>query len=269
MHILIFGLGYTSARLADHLRGPGWTITVTRRTAGAGALAFDDPAVATAMASATHILSSVPPAADGSDPVVVRYGAAIAAAPAGWIGYLSSTGVYGDTQGAWVDETAPVGNGRRSARVAADLAWQALHPAVRVFRLPGIYGPDRSAIDRVLAGAAHRIDAPGHLFGRIHVDDIVQAIVASFTRGAPGIYNVADRLPATGNAVTEYACDLLGRPYPPLEPLDTPRLSAVARGFYAENRRIAATKITRDLGVALRYPDYRCGLDACLQETLR
>ena len=152
------------------------------------------------------------------------------------------------------------------ARVAADLAWQTLHPAVRVFRLPGIYGPGRSALDRVLAGNAHRIDAPGHLFSRIHVDDIVQAVVASFNRGAPGVYNIADRLPATGNAVTEFACDLLRRPYPPIEPLDTPRLSPMARGFYAENRRIAATKMVRDLGVRLRYADYMQGLRGCLKD---
>jgi nucleoside-diphosphate-sugar epimerase len=232
-------------------------------------LTLASPELAAAIAGATHILSSVPPTADGGDPVLVAHAAALAAAPAQWLGYLSSTGVYGNTDGAWVDESAAVGNGRRGARVAADLAWQALHPAVRVFRLPGIYGPGRSALDRVANGTAHRIDAPGHLFSRIHVDDIVQAVLASMARGAPGIYNIADTLPATGNAVTEFACDLLGLPYPPLEPLDTPRLSQMARGFYAENRRVAATKMTRDLGVRLRYADYVAGLRACLRELQR
>jgi nucleoside-diphosphate-sugar epimerase len=268
MHLLVLGLGYTASRIAAAATAHGGTVTAVRSRAERGVLTLASPELPGAIASATHILSSVPPAADGSDPVLVAVGAMVAAAPARWLGYLSSTGVYGNTDGAWVDETAPVGNGRRSARVAADLAWQALHPAMRVFRLPGIYGPGRSAIDRVLSGSAHRIDAPGHLFSRIHVDDIVAVVTASFARGEPGIYNLADRMPATGNAVIEYACDLLGSPWPPLDPLDSPRLSPMARGFYAENRRIAAAKISRDLDVELRYPDYKCGLQACLRETI-
>lgn len=264
-HLLIFGLGYTSGRLASQLSGAGWRITATRRSAVKGCVAHGDRlAVAAALATATHILSSVPPDSTGADPVLTDYGADIAAAPARWRGYLSSTGVYGDTGGAWVDESAAIGHGRRSARAAADLAWQQLRPDSYVFRLPGIYGPGRSAIDRVRAGDAHRIDAPGHLFSRIHVDDIVRCITASFTRGRAGVYNLADATPATGAQVIEYACDLLGQPYPPLEPVDTPRLSAMARGFYTENRRIAASKLNRELAVVLHYPDFRHGLRACL-----
>lgn len=262
-HLLIFGLGYTTARLANRLRNNGWQVTATRTAASVEALAFDDPAVTLALAAATHILSSVPPA-DDRDPVLVRYGSAIAAAPARWVGYLSSTGVYGDAQGAWVDESASVGGGRRSARVAADLAWAALRTDVRVFRLPGIYGPGRSALDRVRAGHATRIDAPGHMFSRIHVDDIGTALIAAMDRGGPGIYNLADSEPATGAAVTEYACDLLGQPYPPLEALDAAVLSPMARGFYAESRRVAAQRMVRELGVRLRYPDFRVGLRGCL-----
>ena len=266
MHLLVLGLGYTASRIAAAFTALGGSVTAVRSQAGAGVLTLASPELPAAIAGATHILSSVPPARDGGDPVLVAHAAALAAAPAQWLGYLSSTGVYGNTDGAWVDETAPVGNGRRTARVAADLAWQAMHPAVRVFRLPGIYGPGRSALDRVASGNAHRIDAPGHLFSRIHVDDIVQAVMASLTHGAPGVFNIADSLPATGNAVIEFACDLLRLPYPPIEPLDTPRLSQMARGFYAENRRIAATKMTRDLGVRLRYADYVQGLRGCLKD---
>lgn len=266
MHLLVLGLGYTAARIAAAFDG---RVTAVRSQPAAGILSLASPELPAAIASATHILSSIPPARDGSDPALAHHAAALAATPARWLGYLSSTGVYGNTDGAWVDESAALGNGRRTARVAADLSWQALHPAVRIFRLPGIYGPGRSALDRVLAGSANRIDAPGHLFSRIHVDDIVAAVIASQTRGARGIYNLADHHPATGNAVTEFACDLLGQPYPPLEPLDTPRLSPMARGFYGENRRIAATKMTRDLGVRLRYADYQSGLLACLKELQR
>ena len=262
--LLIFGLGYTASRLADAVRTRGGSVVGTRRRGGADALAFDDPQVIDEITRATHILSSVPPDDSGTDPVLLRYGTVLAASQPGWVGYLSSTGVYGDTGGAWVDESAAVGSGRRSARAAADTAWQGLTASVRVFRLPGIYGPGRSAIDRVRSGHANRIDAPGHVFSRIHVDDIVTGVLAAFERGAAGVYNLADSEPASGAAVTEYACDLLGVPYPPLEPLATAALSPMARGFYAENRRVAALKATRELGLRLRYPDYRAGLRACL-----
>ncbi len=263
INLLIFGLGYTATRLATAVRAGGGGVIACRRQAGPDALAFDDPAVGAGIIRATHVLSSVPPDGDGVDPVLQRYGALLAAADPRWLGYLSSTGVYGDTGGAWVDENAAVGTGRRSARTEADAMWQRLSGAARVFRLPGIYGPGRSALDRVRAGTATRIDAPGHLFSRIHVDDIVAAVLASFERGAAGVYNLADDEPAAGNVVIEYACDLLGVDWPPLQPLATAALSPMSRGFYAENRRVAALKMRRELGVRLRYPDYRSGLQAC------
>lgn len=180
-----------------------------------------------------------------------------------WVGYLSSTGVYGDTGGAWVDESAEIGGGRRSARVAADLRWQALRADMRVFRLPGIYGPGRSALDRVREGRAHRIDLPDQLFSRIHVDDIVSAILASF-EGPPGIYNIADDAPSSQNSVIECACQLLGVPPPPLLALEAARLSPQARAFYAENRRVANGKAKRLLGWRPAFPDYRAGLESLL-----
>lgn len=261
MRLLIFGLGYTASRLAARLRGDGWLVTGTGRTARPGVLKFDDPAVALELANASHILSSVPPDMAG-DPVLAHYGPLIAARSP-WVGYLSSTGVYGDTGGAWVDETAAIGTGRRSARSDADLAWQMMAGA-HLFRLPGIYGPGRSAIDRVRAGQAQRVDAPGHMFSRIHVDDIVEAVVAAMRRPSPGVYNVTDDQPASSATVIEAACDLLGAPYPPM--VKPEHLSPEARGFYSEQRRVANGKMKRDLGVRLRYPDHIHGLRACLEE---
>ena len=261
-HLLILGQGYSTSRLRAAMEALGWRVTGTGRSAREGVLAFDDPAIAAAIGAASHILSSVPPDED-VDPVLVRYGRLLAASAA-WLGYLSSTGVYGDTRGAWVDETAPIGGGRRGARAAADTAWQAL--GAHVFRLPGIYGPGRSALDRVRGVTAQRIDAPGHMFSRIHVDDICGAVAAAMTVPRPGVYNIADDEPAPGHDVTAFACRLLGVAPPPLVTLDKAKLSLQARAFYAENRRVANGKMTRDLGVRLRYPDYRSGLRACLPE---
>lgn len=257
-------MGYTATRLADRLRADGWLVTGTRRMSAGDAVAFDDEAgVLTALDNATHILSSVPPMGEGGDPVLQKYGAAIAASAVSWTGYLSSTGVYGDTGGAWVDESAPMGEGRRTARAQADLAWQALRNDVRVFRLPGIYGPGRSALERVTDGKAHRIDMPGQIFSRVHVDDIVDAVCATFD-GPAGVYNIADDAPASQNAVIEYACDLLQLEWPPLLSIEAAGLSPMARGFYAENRRVANGKAKRLLNWQPRYAHYRLGLGACI-----
>jgi nucleoside-diphosphate-sugar epimerase len=262
--MFVFGLGYTASHLAASLRADGWQVVATRREADAEAIAFDDAAAVRAeIAAASHILSSVPPAGD-TDPVLAAYGADIASAPAGWIGYLSSTGVYGDTGGAWVDESAPVGRGRRSARAAADLAWLGLRADVRVFRLPGIYGPGRSPLDRIRAGRVHRIDLPAQVFSRVHVDDILTGVTASFA-GPPGAYNLADDLPVSQNAVVEHGCALLGLDPPPLLPLDAAALSPQARAFYAENRRVANGRAKRLLGWRPAFPDYRTGLNALAQ----
>ena len=204
--------------------------------------------------------SSVPPGG-ASDPVLRRYGEAIANAKASWIGYLSSTGVYGDTRGAWVDETAPI-KGRRGNRNAADRAWLALSSKARIFRLPGIYGPARSAFERIAKGRAQRIDLPDQLFSRIHVDDIVGGIIASFT-GPAGVYNLADDYPCDQNQVIDYACRLMGVVPPALRALDEARLSPSARAFYSENRRVANGKAKRLLGWRLVFPTYVEGLSNC------
>lgn len=259
-HLLVFGPGYTARRIIALAKPRGGRITLVGRAA-----IEDRTTVTAAIANATHILSSVPPDGD-SDPVLDVYGEALACAPAEWIGYLSSTGVYGDTGGAWVDESAPVA-GRRSGRNAADEAWATIHPQARVFRLPGIYGPGRSALDRIAEGKAHRIDLPGQVFSRVHVDDIATGVIASMTKGPPGKYNLADDLPASQNDVIAYAAHLLGHPLPPLLPPDAAQLSPMARSFYAENRRVANGKAKRLLDWRPFYPTWREGLANCKSMT--
>lgn len=256
--MFIFGLGYTASRIAAVLQAQGWQVNAT---GSAGNIDFDDfDRVRMALDHSTHVLSSVPPeSVTGGDNVLMTYGSTIAAGPAVWRGYLSSTGVYGDTGGAWVDESAPIGGGRRSARAQADARWLAM--GAHVFRLPGIYGPGRSALDRVLAGRAHRIDLPGQVFSRVHVDDIVGGVLASLG-AAPAAWNLSDDLPCSQNAVIEAACHLLGRNPPELLSLEEAGLSPMARGFYAENRRVANGRAKRLLGWRLRYPTYREGLAA-------
>ena len=262
-HLLIFGLGYTAGRIAAAMSAQCWQV---RATGSAGDMPFADrAAVLAALDEATHVLSSVPPdRASGDDPVLDTYGAALMDKP---LFYLSSTGVYGDRAGAWVDEATPTvaqgGEGRRNARAEADLAW--LARGARVFRLPGIYGPGRSALDRVQEGKARRIDLPDQVFSRVHVDDIVSGVVAALVQDAPaGAYNLGDDWPCSGNEVTEHACRLLGLPLPPLESLEETNLSEMARGFYAENRRVANGKAKRVLGWSPRYPTYVVGLAALL-----
>jgi nucleoside-diphosphate-sugar epimerase len=257
-HLFIFGLGYSAKRVRAAAEAQGWTVSAT----GSGAeLAFDDDdGVRAALATASHVLSSVPPG-EASDPVLDRYGDALGHP---WLGYLSSTGVYGDTGGAWVDESAPVGGGRRSARSEADAAW--LGRDARVFRLPGIYGPGRSALDRVAEGRARRIDQPQQVFSRVHVDDIASGVVAGLAAPA-GAYNLADDLPASQNAVIEEACRLLGVELPPLQSLDEAGLSPQAQAFYAENRRVANGKARRVLGWRPAFPTYREGLRAIVRPT--
>jgi nucleoside-diphosphate-sugar epimerase len=256
--MFIFGLGYTASVIAQALEARGWEIV---STGSAGTLAFDDEGtVRLALADSDHVLSSVPPGnerrGEGLDPVLDRYGPALAGKP---LSYLSSTGVYGDTGGAWVDESAPVGTGRRTARAEADGAW--LARGARVYRLPGIYGPGRSVFERIASGRAHRIALPDQVFSRVHVADIASGVIAGLD-APPGAYNLADDLPCSQNTLVEEACRLLGVEPPPLLTLEEAQLSPMARGFYAENRRVANGKAKRVLGWKPAYPDYATGLRA-------
>jgi len=279
--LFCFGLGYSAAVLAERLRARGWSVAGTTRTpeaavalraAGVEAFLFDrgrplDDAAA-ALAGATHVLGSVPPDANG-DAVLDHHGRDIAAmGGSAWVGYLSTTGVYGDRDGGWVDEDStlePTGErGRR--RVAAERAWQGLAP-VHIFRLAGIYGPGRNAIATMLAGTAKRIDKPGQVFSRIHVADIATVLETSMARPHPRrIYNVCDDDPASPADVIAYASALLGRPPPPLIPFAEAELSDMGRGFYRDNKRVRNARIKADLGIRLAYPDYKTGLKALLAE---
>ncbi|OYX64650.1 MAG: NAD(P)-dependent oxidoreductase [Sphingomonadales bacterium 32-64-17] len=253
--LLVFGLGYSAKRIADLAVSAGFSVRATGRD---GDIAFGDAdAVLAALREADLVLSSIPPGDEG-DPVLARYAEALEGKR---LAYLSSTGVYGDTGGAWVDESAPIGTGRRTSRAEADSRWLAL--GARVFRLPGIYGPGRSAFERVASGKAHRIDLPGQVFSRVHVEDIAQGVMAGW-QAAPGAYNLADDLPTSQNLVIEEACRLMGCEPPPLVSLDEAGLSPMARGFYAENRRVANGKARRVLGFQPRYPTYREGLRSLL-----
>ena len=280
-HLLCFGLGYTALALARALIPQGWRLTGTCRDAahavearrlGLEIVIFDRdhpiPDIDLRLAGATHVLSSVPPDERG-DPVLEVHGAAIARAThLAWIGYLSTTGVYGDRQGDWVDESSaltPTGErGRR--RLAAETAWLALPQPAHLFRLAGIYGPGRSALDTVRSGKARRVVKPGQVFSRIHLEDIVQVLLASIARPNPGTaYNVCDDDAADPAAVITHACGLLNAT-PPLEvPFAEAQLSPMARSFYDDNKRVRNDRIKRELGVVLKYPDYRVGLQALLE----
>lgn len=257
--LLVFGPGYAASHIIRAVQAREFAV----ETIGRATIA-DDASVAAAIRRATHILSSVPPDGEG-DPVLDRHGPLIAASNARWIGYLSSSGVYGDTGGAWVDESAPVGTGRRTARAAADLAWQALHPAVRVFRLPGIYGPGRSTFDRLREGRARRIVAAGQVFSRIHVDDLAEGLAASIARPRAGAsYNLCDDEPAANSDVVAYAARLLGQEPPPEVDLADAKLAPAAMRFYAESKRVSNALAKAELGWRPAYPTYREGLAAIL-----
>jgi nucleoside-diphosphate-sugar epimerase len=289
VRLFCFGLGFTALTLARRLRAEGWEVAGTCRSAGKQArLAaegfashlFDrgrplDEAGLAALAAATHVLSSVPPDATG-DPVLDHHAAALARTRRRWVGYLSTTGVYGDRDGGRVDEeTPPVPSGERGRRrVAAERRWLALQSdgvPVHVFRLAGIYGPGRNVLETVRAGTAKRIDKPGHLFSRIHVEDIATVLAASIAKPHPGrIYNLCDDDPAPPAEVTEFACALLAVEPPPLVPFEVAArtMSPMALSFWDDDRRVSNRRIKQELGVSLRYPDYRAGL-AALAATMR
>jgi len=265
MRLHIFGLGYCGTVIGNAARGAGFVVSATTRHVHDG----------TALQAATHILSTVPPDASG-DPTLAEHASAIAsAAELRWIGYLSSTVVYGDRGGGWVDEdTPPAPTGERGdRRLVAEDAWShfADRHGVDIFRLAGIYGPGRSAFDGLRAGRARRIIKPGHAFGRIHRDDIVRAAMAAMVQNRTSglrIFNLTDDEPAEAAAVVEEAARLLGVPPPPGIEYDVAArsMSPMAHSFWAENRKVASCKTQAALGLTWRYPGYRQGLHAILAE---
>ncbi len=280
--LFCLGMGYSARKLAGLLGAEGWRVSGTCRTpdpSRPGLHAFDGsaplgPAGLDALRQATHLLMSIPPDGDGDmpDPVLRWHAGDLAALPGlRWIGYLSTTGVYGDRRGAWVTEESPClpVSARGRWRVAAEQAWLDLHRhhalPVHVFRLAGIYGPGRNALTAVRAGTARRIRKPGQVFGRIHVDDIVCVLRASADRPMPGrIYNVCDDEPAPPDRVILEACTLLAAPPPVVESFPVPGMSAMARSFYADSKRVSNRRVTTELGITLRWPNYRAGLRGLL-----
>lgn len=277
--LFIFGLGYSGLEIAKLARASDWTVagtcTTTDKADGLRADGFEvhlfdgvEPLAATAVGGASHILCTIAPGTTG-DPALATCAGLLRQAT--WLGYLSTTGVYGDHGGGWVDEDTPANPGqpRSIERLAAERAWRAMAreagASIDIFRLPGIYGPGRSPIDQVKAGTARRIDKPGQFFSRIHVEDIAGTVLKAMTQlHSSGIYNVADDLPTANADVVAFACELLGRPVPPAIPWEeaAPAMSAMARSFYAENRRVRNDRLKQDLGVTLRFPTYREGLRA-------
>ncbi len=277
--LLSFGHGYSARALARLLVPQGWTVIGTTRDAakssaiaaeGVQPVLWDSPEVDTALQGATHILSSAGPGPEG-DPVLARHAAAIrAAAPRlTWVGYLSTTGVYGDHAGGWVDEDTVLSpsTARGRARAKAEAAWQAIPDLpLHIFRLAGIYGPGRGPFEKVRRQTARRIVKDGQVFSRIHVDDIAQVLAASIARPRPGaVYNLCDDDPAPPEDVIEHAARLLGLPVPPAVPFEEAEMTPMARSFYAESKRVRNDLIKEELGVRLIHPDYRSGLRALLE----
>ncbi|MBT8408367.1 MAG: SDR family oxidoreductase [Alphaproteobacteria bacterium] len=282
--LLCIGHGYSAQAFGRLAQDRGWRVIGTTRSedkaqalaqAGVEPLVWPGQDIGAALGATSHLLTSVAPGEDG-DPVLAALGTEIeAAAPhLEWVGYLSTTGVYGDHGGDWVDETTPLApsTDRGRHRVAAEAAWHKLAERagfpLHIFRLAGIYGPGRGPFSKVKSGKARRIIKPGQVFSRIHVEDIGQVLMASALSPRGGaIYNVCDDDPAPPQDVIAYAADLLGVPRPPEVMFDAADMSPMARSFYAESKRVRNDRLKSDLGVRLRFPSYREGLAAVLDET--
>ncbi|SFD70095.1 SDR family oxidoreductase [Roseivivax sediminis] len=277
--LLALGYGFSARALSLRLIPEGWRILGTVRDPekaprleadGVEPVPWSAENIAAALGPATHLLMSAPPGEDGDPALAIAREAIEAKAPdLHWAGYLSTTGVYGDHHGAWVDETTPLlpTTPRGQARVEAEAAWGSIpHLPLHVFRLAGIYGPGRGPFEKLRRGRAQRIVKPGQVFSRIHVDDIAAVLAASIERPNPGaVYNVCDDDPAPPQDVLAYAAELLGLPVPPEVPFETAEMSEMARSFYSDNKRVANDRIKTELGVELAYPDYRSGLLTLLE----
>ena len=273
--LLSIGHGFSARALTPLLLAEGWTVIGTTRSSGKAERLAEEgvepilwPGPTLPLDRATHLLISVAPDESG-DPVLNEARDAIRSARhLKWVGYLSTTGVYGDHDGGWVDETAPLtpATRRGRARVAAEAEWQALRLPLHVFRLAGIYGPGRGPFEKVRNGTVRRIIKEGQVFSRIHVDDIAQVLLASIRRPDPGaVYNVCDDDPAPPQEVIAHAATLLGLPLPPAVKFEDADLTPMARSFYAESKKVRNDRIKTELGVRLLYPSYRDGLPALMK----
>jgi nucleoside-diphosphate-sugar epimerase len=282
LHLFVFGFGFAAAALAQRLRPQGWAVAASARTPqdaarlealGAEPVQADDPAaLAGQLAKAQALLVTAPPTPEGCPGLsALAQPMARAGAFPDWTGYLSTTGVYGDRRGGWVFETSRLAaqSVEGARRVRAERDWlemgRGMGLTVQVFRLPGIYGPGRSAFDRLREGRARRIASPGQVFSRIHVDDLAAGLAASIARPrAGGIYNLCDDEPCPNSEVIAHAARLLGLPVPPEVLLAQARLSPAAQRFYAESKRVSNALAKVELGWRPDYPSYREGLQAVL-----
>ena len=282
-HLFCFGLGFTGSALVKKLKTEGWKVSGTFREqllqndeGDVRSYYFDGQEASEALSNvvreATHILVTIPPQKDAGDVVLRHFHQTLGDSKPQWLGYLSATGVYGNRDGNWVDETSDLRPqfDHQRRRAEAEDQWLSLyrehHVPVHIFRLAGIYGPERNLLQRVRNGTARRIDQPGLVFNRIHVEDVVQVLCASIHHPKPGaVYNVSDDVPSSPAEAVAFACDLLQVEAPPLVTLDEAKLSTMGRGFYQTNKKVRNRKIKEELGVQLRYPDYQAGLRALLK----
>lgn len=272
--LLCIGYGFSARALAPVLQNLGWSITGTTRNPARVPEMLAEQVVPiiwpgddlyAALSNASHLLISAAPSTQG-DPFLGTID--LAAHKFSWVGYLSTTGVYGNHDGAWVDETAPLNptTKRGQYRVQAEAAWIATTLPVHIFRLAGIYGPGRGPFSKVRNGTARRIIKPGQMFSRIHADDIAQVLAASISQPRPGaIYNLCDDDPAPPQDVLAYAAQLLNMPLPPKVDFALAEMTAMARSFYAENKRVRNNLIKSELNIALKYPSYKDGLQSLLE----
>lgn len=277
--LLSFGHGYSAQGLSPVLNAKGWkTIGTSRSTdgfdgivaSGAEPVLWPETDMGEILDQATHLLVSIAPSEAG-DPVLNQLADEISARrdQFQWVGYLSTTGVYGDHQGGWVDETTSLTptTKRGQLRVAAEQAWQDMGLPLHIFRLAGIYGPERGPFLKLRNGTARRIIKKNQIFSRIHVDDIAQTLNVSLENPNPGsIYNVCDNLAAPPEEVIGYAAELLNMPIPKGEDFELADMTPMARSFYSESKKVSNAKIRQELGVVLKYPDYRSGLEALLRQ---
>jgi nucleoside-diphosphate-sugar epimerase len=278
-HLLCFGFGFSARAFVAQLGKRDWKVSATSRDAqgiaginaqGFYGLPFDS--TLQIAPDVTHLLISAPPGEKG-DPVLELFRAQLQQLSKNlkWVGYLSTTGVYGDRGGEWVDENSPLEptTARGQRRLEAELGWLKLYREyglpVHVFRLAGIYGPGRNQLLNVRDGSAKRIIKPGQIFSRIHVEDIAGVLAASIEKPNPGrAYNVCDDEPRPPQEVVAYAADLLGLPLPPEIPFEEAKLSPMAKSFYADSKRVSNRRIKTELGYKLIYANYREGLRALL-----
>jgi nucleoside-diphosphate-sugar epimerase len=270
--LIVFGAGYTGGRLAQRMAAAGWTVTATGRSPEPGRVVFDGQGVPDSLAAALRradaLISLIPPDREGVgaplDPGLRAAQAVLGPRLPLWCGYVSTTGVYGDLGGGWADETTPLNPSSPTAarRVQAEREWAAAAERLAVFRLPGIYGPGRSALDRV--GSRAIPVRPGLVFSRAHVDDIVTALELALTQAATGPFNICDDAPCAPEELADFAAALLGAPAPARVPVEQAGLSPEALRFYQDSRRVRNARAKAVLGWTPRYPSYREGLTALL-----